>query len=319
MERNEKLIWIGAGTVVATVTVAAFLSNTVRMFLWRYIWGPIVADAKNQSIAVYNGVEAVKNYNVFDTGLYASLVALSAFGVYKSFRKMEISIDKGLIFSLVPFVLFGEFLRVIEDAAIISYPYSIFLIFPVSGILILLIALASIYISKRLQDQGTIQDYRRPVLYVSLLTTLAAAPVLLWQGFTQGFGDSLLGLTLAPVISLGVFLAIQQFLAGIWPETFLNSSVGMIATAGHVLDGSVTAFSLSSLGYIEKHVVASWIIENFGTAYAFLAVKVTVIFAILGMIEKEGDREFKLLVLFFIIAVGLGPGIRSFTRAFLGV
>lgn len=319
MGKKEKFIWTGAGILLVALVVASFLSSAVQMFLWKYFWGPIVADAHNQSVAVYNGVEAAKNYNVFDTTFYAALVALSAFGVYKLFRKIDINIDKGLVFSLIPFVIFGEFLRVIEDAAILSYPYNIFLIFPISGLIILLLAVGVLYISKRLQDKGTIEDYQRPVLYTALIASTVSAVVLLWHGFANGFGKGLLGLTLTPLIALGVFLVIQNFLGGIWPETFLNSSVGLLATAGHVLDGSVTSYSLSSLGYIEKHIVASWIIENFGTAYAFLAVKVAVIFTILGMIEKEGDREFKLLVLLFIIAVGLGPGVRSFTRAFLGV
>lgn len=319
MDKTEKGIWIGAVGILAGLVVASFLSSAVQMFLWKYLWGPIVADAQNQTVAVYKGVEAARNYNIFDTTFYAALVALSAFGVYKLFDKIDIEIDRGLIFSLIPFVIFGEFLRVVEDASIVSYPYSIFLIFPVSAFLILLLAVGIIYISKRYQDKGVIESYQTPVLYSSVFASTAVAAVLLWHGFTYGFGSGLVGLILTPLIALAVFIFIQSFLGGIWPETFLNSGVGMLATAGHVIDGSVTSFSISSLGYVEKHIVASMITESFGTVYSFLAVKVAVIFAILWAIEKEGDREFKLLVLLFIIAVGLGPGVRNFTRAFLGV
>ncbi|MDY6788900.1 MAG: DUF63 family protein [Candidatus Nanohaloarchaea archaeon] len=319
MKRKNMWILASSAVLIAGIALASYLSESVLLFLWEYIWGPIVADANNQYTAVYRGVEAVRNYNVVDTSLYAVLVVITAFGAYNFFQKLGLKVNKSLVFSITPFVIFGEFLRVMDDAAIVSYPYSTLLIFPISGFIIFFVALGIIYLLKKLEDKGTIKDYRKPVLYTSTGLSLIAGAILLRYGLNNGFNSNISGLILTPVILISAVLTLQKFMSGIWPDTFINSSVGMLATASHVLDGSVTAFSIESMGYSEKHVVAEGIIEVTGNAYYFLAVKIAVILAILGMIPREDDREFKLVVLLFIILVGLGPGTRDIVRAILGV
>jgi len=98
--------------------------------------------------------------------------------------------------------------------------------------------------------------------------------------------------------------------------------VGLLAVFGHTLDGVSTAIGVDILGFGERSPVSRWIMafadrlptaEALGSGWLFVLVKlavaggVVVVFA--DYIEEEPTEG--LLLLGFIAAVGLGPGVHN--------
>lgn len=127
----------------------------------------------------------------------------------------------------------------------------------------------------------------------------------------------------AAVVSVAVtaiaWLGLRQWR----PEAAATTgSVGLLALFGHVLDGLSTAVGVDILGFGERSPVSRWIMgladrlptaEVLGSGWLFVVVKVAVIGGVVVLfadyIEDEPTEGY--LLLGFIAAVGLGPGVHN--------
>ena len=78
------------------------------------------------------------NYTVVQTILYALLVLLGLYLLYRWIRKVNIEISTPLMLSALTYVLFGGLLRVVEDTGTIPDPWWILFITPQVYILTLI-------------------------------------------------------------------------------------------------------------------------------------------------------------------------------------
>lgn len=288
-------------------------------FLWKYLIGGWIAEAKGVETATYNGVEALKGYNWFNTAVYVFLALLVFYGIKKLFKKYSIEVDEKFALSLVPWMLLGGALRALEDTATLGLPWKAALFTPFIYFTLIILALGTILIGKKLETTGKTGDFRKTVAAGGTASFILVLLLLVRFGLRNGFNQGVFPLFGVPILAVSVGLALQALASRKFPETFLNSSIGRIAAASHILDGSVTAVSVSSLDYVEKHVVSNLVIELSGTPYAFLALKTAVIFLVLGLMPREGDRRFKILLIIAVTAVALGPAVRNLLRAVLGI
>jgi Predicted membrane protein len=114
-------------------------------FLWKYFWGPIVADAESVYTIYYNGVETTAGYNWINTATYALLTILALYIAYKYLRNRKESEFKKFFFSLIPLIIYGSIARVLEDADLfVSLPLRAFFISPLIYIQIFLLFIAVI-------------------------------------------------------------------------------------------------------------------------------------------------------------------------------
>ena len=159
--------------------------GTIYDVFWRYFWGPILADATGSACAVkgtstasgyggqlvrgfevvqytnvcseLEGIVAYPGYTYVSEVGYALILVLLLFAVARMFSQMGIELDKQLVFSLIPYMLFGGALRVVEDAndivpagveATIGYPLNILLISPVVYGTMFLVTMVAILVSE---------------------------------------------------------------------------------------------------------------------------------------------------------------------------
>ena len=84
-------------------------------FVWKYIWGPIVADALGEP---QEGI--VEGYNVVNTLVYALMLAVAVIGIWRAFHYLGIRLDAAFLIAIVPWVLLGSVARTLEDAGLFA-------------------------------------------------------------------------------------------------------------------------------------------------------------------------------------------------------
>ncbi|MEF8873471.1 MAG: DUF63 family protein [Candidatus Thermoplasmatota archaeon] len=137
-------------------------------FLWRYFWGPVVADAKGHTV---NGVSA--GYNPVNTVGYALTLIVSFFGIYEIIDYFEIEIDRKFVYSLLPWVVLGGSLRSLEDVGLFKHPLDKFMITPLIYIVLGMSALSLLIIGAWLSSL----DFEGGKKRVSRLLVLLPIPI----------------------------------------------------------------------------------------------------------------------------------------------
>ncbi len=126
---NKRTFWIVA---LIIVPISLFLGCLLWReifwdnFIWRYIWGPVVADARDETV---NGISA--GYNIVNTLVYGISLIIAILGILEIFHRYKIKVDRLFIFSLLPWVILGGTLRSLEDAGFFSRSMAPFFISPV--------------------------------------------------------------------------------------------------------------------------------------------------------------------------------------------
>jgi uncharacterized membrane protein len=91
----------------------------------------------------------------------------------------------------------------------------------------------------------------------------------------------------------------------------------------HMLDASSTFVGVDFLGYYEKHVVPSYLIELTGTAFVMYPLKLSIFLPVIYILDTRfSDEESISLTTFVkmvIIILGLSPACRNTLRMALGV
>ncbi|MFB6294250.1 MAG: DUF63 family protein [Candidatus Nanohaloarchaea archaeon] len=315
---------LGGGAAVAgivAVAAAAFPSLVYDRFLWRYLVGPIVADAANQATATFHGVVAHRGYNIVNEVVYGATLLYGIGVVVELLRSREVGGQRNFVLWFIPFIVFGGLLRVVEDASILQGAARYLLISPVIYGTVFVLAGASLAAGIALERRGLVSDYRTVIAGAGTVGAVLAAALLATQPVRAGWMLPA-GLGLAAVlaaVTVGAVRAGKRRWSRLAP---VDTAEGRAVIGGHMLDGAATALSIAVLGYGEKHPVTAFVMEAAGTPYAFPAVKAVVIvglLAVLGGADRDEDPLFYNLVLLGVLAVGLGPGVRNLTRAVLGV
>jgi uncharacterized membrane protein len=384
-ERFSSSVNTGRAWVVAAVlSIAVLVGGVLALprlvydrFIWQYFWGPVYADANNAQCAVMDGgtvnllsspdacqqaefagkIVARPGYTLVSEAGYAITLLFMLAGVLLLLRRLDIG-DRRLFFALVPFMLFGGALRVVEDAtdaafsagagAIISYPFNTLIISPIIYFVVFIVTLVSLLIVVALYRQGIIDRY------AYLLAGIGTAVFFLTTAYTgylvltiidsvrasAGFYPQITVLVVAfsILISVGVYLAIDRVAPWIHAGT---GRMGLVVLFGQTLDGVANVIAsdwAKALGlpfkYSAKHPINRIIIDitesvlphsfinTIGSAWPFLLVKVIAAVVVISLFDEtifEENRRYALLLLVAIVAVGLGPGTRDMLRATFGI
>jgi uncharacterized membrane protein len=133
--------------ILAVAAIGAILLPELvwDQFIWRYYWGPIAADAEDRSIGA-----VTEGYNIISTITYGIILAAAILVIYRLILIFEIKMDKWFFLAIIPYVLFGGFLRALEDAKLFKSPLVFLFIAPVIYIVIGLAAIALMIASDKL-------------------------------------------------------------------------------------------------------------------------------------------------------------------------
>ncbi|UCD14032.1 MAG: DUF63 family protein [Thermoplasmatales archaeon] len=125
-EKNKLRIIFSLLIVVVFIVVAGCIlapSLFYDQWIWKYYWGPIVADANpDAATAIYHGVEASEGYTLVSEITYGIILIIALYAIYKLLKKLKVAIDWRFCLALMPYILFGPVSRVLEDADYFNVP-----------------------------------------------------------------------------------------------------------------------------------------------------------------------------------------------------
>jgi len=254
------------GTVIAALVVGSVLFPKVVWdgFLWKYLWGPVYADAHNAACVALEGGEPVLYYDgcgapagaiVSEPGytlvsevVYAVTLVVALIGVLFMLRRFDIGDEPRFLYGLLPFMFFGGALRVVEDAfdaapaeaAIpLQYPWNTFLISPVIYFTVFFVTLGALFGGLYLARTGRIESYERALTAAGsavLAVTLGYLGVLAvtkeWVHFFPQITVIVLGA--AGIVTYLTWQAIEAYAPGINAGT---GRIGLAVIFAHAVDG----------------------------------------------------------------------------------
>jgi len=375
---GETRAWLGAlAAGFAVFGGGSVLAPSVVFdrFVWQYFWGPVYADAHNAACAVKRGGEvllgggtypvdcstaiasgaivAEPGYTAVSEVGYMIVGLFFLIGIYLLLRRLHLGSDRELFFALIPFMLFGGVLRVVEDAnnavfdatgsQALSYPLNTLFISPLIYFTVAAVTILALVLSVALSRRDVVDSYNRTLTAIGsvlLVVTFAALVVLAMTDPAVEFHPIFLLLTLAvaSVLAGVIYVAIDRLA----PEINAGTKyIGLFVLWAHAVDGVANVLASDwalTLGlpfeYTPKHPANAVIISiteaiqpasltaAIGSSWPFLVVKLVVAWAIVWLFNEEFVEEsprYALVLLVAITAVGLGPGTRDMVRATFGI
>jgi uncharacterized membrane protein len=253
-------------------------------------------------------------YNVVNTLVFAIILIVAAFMVYKMLNKLKIKIDKSFLIGVIPFVALGGIMRAWEDLSEGTAARNFLFVSPIIYVTIFLIALALLLFSVLAQkiSKNKLSYYKiwfllGAIIDIYFLTQLKFA----------NFFAFLMVLIIAG-IWVGLFI-IVKFAAKKRFKKLDNFLTGenMFIILVHMFDATTTFVALQYLGYWEQHVLPGFLIAVAG-AWTMFLLKIIVVPLVLYAFDKElkeeKDKEKRTFLKLVVLILGLGPGLRNWLR-----
>ncbi len=282
------------------------LTEKISQFINTYYLDPIRGD---------------EGYNLVNTFTWAVVLGICIFGIFKLLEKLEVKITPKFIISILPFVLAGSSLRVLEDspAEIFHPPFSYLLITPNIYFLVFGITVVCLWISIKLQKAGLVKDYH-PVFAGFGLTWF-----LLNLGTLLYFEDVVVPYVPVFVLGAGIGLTFIFYLIALqFKSPIFTNPLNLSILLAHMLDASSTYIGIDKLGYFEKHVLPSYLIKLTDTALVMYPLKIVIFVGVLYALDTQFEKDeestnLKMLIKMVILILGLSPATRNTIRMTLGI
>lgn len=317
--------WVAAVVVPAAVLLLGVLVSPdlfYDRFIWKYFYGPVVADAQNVAEITRNGVTASPGYTLVSEGGYAYTIIVAVLGVVYLLRRFDVGNDPRFYYSLVPYIFAGGAFRVVEDTGVLEWPVSFFVISPIIYFTMFFVTAVFFIAAVMAERRGLVTDYAPPFAVIGSIWFVLLVSFL----FRYGVNEStvlvwvpVVVVVLASLTAFVIWLPVERYFPAVTAGTGL---MGAVLLWGHLLDAWATAIGIEVLGYGEKHPVVQAIIDLSGTTYSFIFVKAGLVLLILWAFDRKFFGEYErlpYLLLVTMLAVGLGPGTRNLLRATIGV
>lgn len=170
-------------------------------FVWKYFWGPTVADAEDTSYGEVN-----EGYNPVNTFVYGLILVGALFGIFKIIEKYQHKIDLKFTIAITPFIILGATSRVMEDAELLQEPVVYLFIAPqiyiVVGLFVLGLFILSAYISEHYQNDKFLIGF---FILIMIFAIINVAYGIIYLG--EGNGFTYLPNPIAPIIfTIGILV-----------------------------------------------------------------------------------------------------------------
>ncbi|MFW6017186.1 MAG: DUF63 family protein [Halapricum sp.] len=379
MEVTEKIGPVRAWLATFVASVGALVGGSLLAprqvydgFIWQYFWGPVYADAHNAQCAVNDGgsvsipescagatdqglIVAEPGYTIVSEVGYMIVMLFFLVGIWLLLKRLHLGRNRNLFFGLVPFMLFGGALRVVEDAnnwlaapehggeQIIGYPLNTLFISPLIYFTVFFLTLAALLASVWLSRNDFVDSYPTALgaigtaLFVVTFSGLVVVSIL-EESVEQYPAFLLVTVGLATGVAYALYWLADRFAPEINSGT---GSIGLVVLWAHAIDGVANVLASDwwdtfglPFQYVPKHPANEIIISTtetvfpasvtsvIGTSWPFLLIKMVVALAIVWLFNDEFIDEnprYAIVLLMAIAAVGLGPGTRDMIRATFGI
>ncbi|MDK2893075.1 DUF63 family protein [Methanohalophilus sp.] len=278
-------------------------AEQLMQFISRYYIDPVIYDS---------------GYNPVNTITWGLILGICVFGVVRLMKRMDVEIDEHFIYSVIPFVLAGSSLRVLEDAGVFSAPLSYLFITPNIYVVVFIVTLSCLVLSKKLYDIGKINNWHRLFSGFGFFWFLCNLITLLY------FEDVRMPAVFLAIVLLGSGLAFLIFyISARAGFSIITDRVNLTILWVHLLDASSTFVGVDFLGYYEKHVVPAYLIDLTGTALVMIPLKLTIFLPVIYILDtqfkEDGSTSLTTFVKMVIIILGLSPACRNTLRMTLGI
>lgn len=244
-------------------------------------------------------IMAGSGYNLVNTSVYALLLVISAYIVFRALRKLGVEIDANFAMSLFPYIALGSIIRSLRDIGLLGgwvfvTPAVYIVVFSITFSFLVL----SIFVSRK---TGISQQ--------SLFFTFGF--ILAGILFTQLRFHNLFAAAQILAIDLVFFIIIFVPVLGqapFWKTSLWNK----FAVFGQLFDASATYVAMTFYGFGEQHVLPNIIFGLAGGVWIFFFVKVAIallfVWAVDSAIEDKNLKNFLKLIVFIL---GFGQGFRD--------
>ena len=150
-------------------------------WIWKYYWGPLVADATGTQVVIHNGVEAYAGYTLVSEITYGLFFITALFLIYKLLKKFEVAIDWKFALALMPYIIVGPVSRVLEDTYYFDPPIVYWFITPLIYIQITLIGVFFILIGSyfsRIYKEKSIKSFLK--YFLSFIVLIDILYTIIW-------------------------------------------------------------------------------------------------------------------------------------------
>ncbi|KKH50882.1 hypothetical protein EO93_07230 [Methanosarcina sp. 1.H.A.2.2] len=284
----------------------SYLTDNISQFINTYYLDPIRTD---------------DGYNLVNTFTWAVVLGICIFGVFRLLEKLEVKITPRFILSILPFVLAGSSLRVLEDspAGIFHPPFSYLLITPNIYFLVFGITVVCLWLSIRLQKAGLVKEYH------SVFAGFGLAWFLLNLGTLLYYENIVVAYVPVFVLGAGIGLTFTFYMvARRLKSSIFTDPLNLSILLAHMLDASSTYIGIDKLGYFEKHVLPSYLIKLTDTALVMYPLKLIIFVGVLYALDTQFEKDeesnnLKMLIKMVILILGLSPATRNTIRMMLGI
>ncbi|HIE41619.1 MAG TPA: DUF63 family protein [Candidatus Aenigmarchaeota archaeon] len=240
-------------------------------------------------------------YNFVNTFVYAIILIFAIYFVFKLLKILKIKIDEKFALSLLPWILLGSILRVIEDS---SLDLIYFLISPIIYLTIFLIAFSFLLFSLFLEKRTKIT----------------------WQIYFFSFGFILSGIFFTQIHFVNFFGATQIltldliiFILVFYLGSFLRLTKNLwnkFTIFSQLYDASSTFISLQFWGYREQHILPNLLLSIFGN-WSFFIFKFLIVVLFIYVVDSNiKNKEFRNWLKLIVILLGVAQGTRDLLRLF---
>lgn len=262
-------------------------------------------------------------YTLVDTLTYAGILIICVWLIYRWLCKSNISVDREFVYALIPWVIWGGLLRVVEDTGVSGSGWGMLLTTPFIFFLIFAIAAPTLWALWFLEKRQVISKFKPAFGIVGAIVSLGTLIFLLWYGLTTTRVDLMVAATILSMAAVSTGI-VYGLLRHVFKWEYVSDRLYQLLIFGHMLDASATSYGidLHSVPYVEQHVVGSALIAMTGTAFVMFPLKLLVIIPgiwILEQYRRSDNSGIWYLILLAMIMVGMAPGIRDMLRMVLYV
>ncbi|MDR9382602.1 MAG: DUF63 family protein, partial [Natronomonas sp.] len=268
-------------------------------------------------------------------------------------RRLNVRLTPQFYVALLPYMLLGGALRVVEDTNVaflradagmlLPYPPVALIISPFIYFVMFAFTLAALVFVFLLSRRGVLDEYEPSLAAIGAVSLSATIGWLLYISATSEIVDFVPAVTIITLCGATLIAAVFWWASNRYAPVINEGTgyIGALIVWGHSVDGIANVLSLDwtdALGvgvtYSSKHVVneatvriteslqPAWLSEAIGTAWPFLLIKVAAAIFVVWVFNDEifdDSPRYAYLLLIAILAVGLGPGTRDMIRATLAI
>lgn len=254
---------------------------------------------------------SVPGYNAVNTITYGLILLGAAFYViYPFLNKRGVKFDWTFLRTLLPYILFGISLRVLEDQHILArsanpLDFGFYIFTPGIWILTFALVVIGLALGKIMGKKFNQPDLRITFLFGVLAAIIPTYFTLLNAHEWGGFGM---------IIAIaGTLFVIVRALARQLKWHFFDHPLAQAAFFGQLLDTTATFVALEFFHCGEQHVLPRLLFGAFGNV-SFFFIKIPLVLLVIYFLDKEYKKEDANLygfILLFIAILGLATGGRD--------